>query len=275
MKILMKQITMAVLIIYLISVTGCNQEQIHSIWNDETIMIDGDDQEWHSRQFVPKGEKVALGIMNDEANLYLSFRTADQQTIIRALSLGFTIWIDPKGGKKQVFGIRYPIGAGFGEMRGLLRGQWAAYDEREEQIRLLMVSQTMVDVYGRDNTLINHIPQSNADGIKLKSMYTQGQFIFEVQIPFTIITEQTGGPKLSLGAKVGVGFVAGAIDRDALREQMGGRAGGGGERPGGSMGGRGGRGGGPPGGGMGRPGGGNRQMPEAMEAWFMVKLAEG
>ena len=53
----------------------------------------------------------------------------------------------------------------------------------------------------------------------------------------------------------------------------------GGERPGGSMGGRGGRGGGrgggPPGGGMGRPGGGNRQMPEAMEAWFMVKLAEG
>lgn len=254
--------------------TGCNQSKLDSVWSEGTVVIDGDDQEWRSSQFVPKGEKIALGIMNDETNLYLSFRTADQQTIIRALSLGFTIWIDPKGGKRQTFGIKYPVGTGLGEMRGLLRDRRASYDEREEQIRFLLQTQTLIDIYGPDNYLINRIALSNDSGLKLKSAYSRGQFIFEVQIPFMNIAEQTGGQALSPGANIGVGFVAGEIDREALRSQMAGRGGRGGSRPGGGRGGRGGMGGSPPGGGMGRSGAGNRQMPEALEAWFKVKLAE-
>ncbi|MBC8401215.1 MAG: hypothetical protein H8E14_06975 [Candidatus Marinimicrobia bacterium] len=269
------KITVPLLIFLTFLLTGCNQSKLDSVWSGGTVIIDGDDQEWRSSQFVPKGEKIALGIMNDEANLYLSFRTADQQTIIRALSLGFTIWIDPKGGKRQTFGIKYPVGTGLGEMRGLLRDRRASYDEREEQIRFLLQTQTMTDIYGPENYLINRIALSNDSGLKLKSAYSRGQFIFEVQIPFTNITEQTGGPTVSPGARIGVGFIAGEIDREALRSQMAGRGGRGGSRPGGGTGGRGGMGGSPPGGGMGRSGGGNRQMmPDAMEAWFKVKLAE-
>jgi len=255
--------------------TGCNQPKLDSVWSGGTVIIDGDDQEWRSSQFMPKGEKIALGIMNDEANLYLSFRTVDQQTIIRALSLGFTIWIDPKGGKRQTLGIKYPVGTGLGEMRGLLRGRQDSYDEREGQIRLLMESQTIVDIYGRDNTLIDRISLSSIDDIKMKSMYARGQFIFEVGIPFSSIAQYLGGQTIIPGANIGIGFFAGEIDREALRSQMAGRGGRGGSRPGGGMGGRGGMGGSPPGGGLGRSGGGNRQMPDAMEAWFKVKLAEG
>ncbi|MBC8402168.1 MAG: hypothetical protein H8E14_11830 [Candidatus Marinimicrobia bacterium] len=269
------KINVLILIFLTFHFTGCNQSKLDSVWSGGTVVIDGDDKEWRSSQFVPKGAKIALGIMNDESNLYLSFRTADQQTIIRALNLGFTIWIDPKGGKRQTFGIKYPVGTGLGEMRGLLRDRRASYDEREEQIRLLLGSQTIVDIYGRDNTLIDRISLSSIDDIKLKSVYVRGQFIFEAQIPFTNIAELTGGQALSPGAKIGVGFVAGEIDREALRSQMAGRGGRGGSRPGGGRGGRGGMGGSPPGGGMGRSGVGNRQMPEALEVWFKVKLAGG
>jgi len=123
--------------------------------------------------------------------------------------------------------------------------------------------------------LIDRISLSSIDDIKMKSMYARGQFIFEVGIPFSSIAQYLGGQTIIPGANIGIGFFAGEIDREALRSQMAGRGGRGGSRPGGGMGGRGGMGGSPPGGGLGRSGGGNRQMPDAMEAWFKVKLAEG
>ncbi|MFH1853612.1 MAG: hypothetical protein ABIA75_14850 [Candidatus Neomarinimicrobiota bacterium] len=264
--------------------TGCNNGQIDSGWSDDVVVIDGNDREWRNNQFIPNKEKVALGIMNDADNLYISFRTADQATILRALIMGFTVWIDPRGRNSQVFGIKYPVGSGPGEMRGMKRGASDSYEERDQQIEFLLQNQNIVDIYGSDDFLVRRLPVSNESGIIVKPGYIQGQFIYELQIPLAVIEEQTGSVRIEPGATVGVGFLAGEIDREVMREQGngdmsdagGGKGGGRGGGRGGGM--DGGMGGGRGGGGKGGPSGGgaqasSREQPKSMKLWFRVKLA--
>ena len=113
--------------------------------------------------------------------------------------------------------------------------------------------------------------------IVVKSGYTLGQFIIEMQIPFSEMEVYNKGILIEPGSIIGVGWVAGDIDREAMMAEMGERRGqGGGMGRGGGMeggspagGGRGGRGGM---GGQGRSGG-NRQLAESMKVWVKVKLA--
>ena len=265
-------------VIFTFLFTGCKKNVLNSGWTDGQIMVDGMDRDWQGHQIVPKGQKVAVGLMNDDQNLYLSFRTADQNTIMRALTLGLTIWVDPKGGKRQTLGVKYPIGGGFGELRDLLPDPRSSYIDRDDQIELLIRSENTAEVYGPDEFPIKQISLSESGDIVVKSGYAQGQFIIEMQIPFSEMEVYNKGKMIEPGSTIGVGWVAGEIDREAMMAEMADRKGqGGGMGRGGGMeggspsgGGRGGRGGM---GGQGR-GGGNRQLAEAMNVWIKVRLAE-
>jgi len=265
-------------VIFTFILTGCKKNVLNSGWATGQIVVDGIDRDWQGHQIVPKGQKVAIGIMNDDRNLYLSFRTADQKTIMRALTLGLTIWVDPKGGKRQTLGVKYPTGGRFGELRELLPDPRSSYMDRDNQIELLMRSQSTAEVYGPDEFLIKQISLLDSGDIDVKSGYTQGQFIIEMQIPFSEMEAYDNGKMIEPGSTIGVGWVAGEIDREAMMAEMADRRGqGGGMGRGGGMeggspagGGRGGR------GGMGGQdrGGGNRELAESMKVWVKVKLAE-
>jgi hypothetical protein len=88
--------------------------QLDSRWPAPAIAVDGAYTEWSGRLVRIDGERsVALGAANDDQNLYLCMvtRDLDVQTLIERL--GFTLWIDPKGGTAKQIGFRVaPFQAG-------------------------------------------------------------------------------------------------------------------------------------------------------------------
>src|SRR5262245_61672550 len=78
------------------------------------IAVDGAYNEWSGRLVRIDAERsVALGVANDDKNLYLCLvtRDLDVQTLIERV--GFTLWVDPSGGKRRELGFRVaPFQAG-------------------------------------------------------------------------------------------------------------------------------------------------------------------
>jgi hypothetical protein len=94
---------------------ACTQApQLVSQWPAPEIAVDGAYAEWAGRLVRIDNERsVALGIANDNANLYLCLvtRDLDVQTLIERL--GFTLWLDPSGGTRKQIGFRVaPFQAG-------------------------------------------------------------------------------------------------------------------------------------------------------------------
>jgi len=252
-------------------IDGCKKTEINSNWKSQNIVIDGDDEEWREVQIFPKGERIALGIINNDSDLYISFRTSDQSAIMQALSRGFTIWFDPKGGKKETFGVKYPIGVGIQGRRGLMRNRSQSRTEMENRIKELLFIQSGIQIMGPEKEQVAQLPLINDKGIMINTSYSKGQFVYELKVPIKKTATHVYAINVDPGSIIGIGFKTGKFDRETMRGKMMSRGGGkpgGGMRPGGGMGGSG------RGGSMGMRGGGmGPQMSESLEIWTKVTLA--
>ena len=107
---------------------------------------------------------------------------------------------------------------------------------------------------------------SESEDIQLKVAYDYGRLVYELKVPLARIAP---GADLKGGQSIGLGFETTKVDRQAMRQRMGGMGGGMGGRGGGmggmggGMGGRGGR----------RGGGMGGMMAEPFQLWAKVKLA--
>jgi hypothetical protein len=81
---------------------------IESTWAREAqIAVDGAYADWSGQLVrIDSDRSVALGVANDRSNLYLCLvtRDLDVQTMIERA--GFTLWIDPDGGRAKRIGFR-------------------------------------------------------------------------------------------------------------------------------------------------------------------------
>lgn len=212
--------------------------------------------------------------MNDDAYLYLTMSSTDPRTMMQIMRLGLTVWFDPKGGKKKVLGIKYPMGgleAGMGSAVGRLRGRNERPDW-EAQIQSVKESQPWVEILGPDKDDLARVAVKNERGIQVEiGVSSYGQLVYELRIPLVQTPDNPHAIDTSPGQTIGIGIETGAIERDAMRSR---RSGGGirGGLPGGGMPGGGRRGGGIRSGGM-RDGSAGRQMPQSLKYWTRITLA--
>jgi len=269
-----KQIVILTLIS--LSIIGCNQIKIESKWTNQDVIIDGHLTEWQENMIVPKNSHVGIGFMNDESHLYISLTTMDRNTIMQVLTRGFTVWVDPKGGKKQHFGIRYPMNRSMGGFRQMMQNREQNPRDYDFFIRELLTGQNEIEIIGPEKNQIARLGTFNPAGINMSMMYNEGILTYEMKIPLNRTENNMYAISAEPGKNIGVGFMTKEIDRGAMKSQRqsgGGTSGGG--MPGGGMGGRGGgmsggmgggRGGGKSGGSM------NRTVPKSMEIWMKVVL---
>lgn len=218
----------------MLSLIGCTQNEFTSHWRDREIAVDGDQEDWQGKLTVPMGKNIALGFMNDESNLYVTLSSSDRTIVMQIMRLGFTVWFDSKGGKKEVFGVKYPTGTlGMGGRPGL-----------EEQVRSLQKPQLWVEVLGPGKDDIARLSVMDPTGIRVKTgVSADGRFVYELKIPLGPSPDSPYAVNTSPGATIGVGFETGGIDPVAMRSPMersgmrGGGMPGGGGRPGGMRGG--------------------------------------
>jgi hypothetical protein len=274
----MKLLLKISLIVVPLALIGCNQVKMDSNWNDDAVIIDGDLGEWTEGLMVPPETDVAIAVRNDSDYLYLALRTHDQDVIRQVVMTGFTLWLDPDGGRNKGLGIGYPQ-PGRNE-RPQMQIQQRNLDPATQFDMLQKSLLTRTEVMITDeNERVSRLDNRSTGGIQVAVSLGNGMLQYELQVPLTDDWHNRLALAVESGASIGVGLTTPKIDRP---ERPGGRSGGGmsGGMPGG--GGRGGGGGGRGAGMGGKAGGGRGQHPEGMplqsfdpmKLWLKVKLSE-
>jgi hypothetical protein len=246
-------------------VAGCGGLELESQRLDRTITVDGALTEWDGRLTYIDSKHVSVGLLNDEEYLYLGLATSDRATQTQVMMRGFTVWFDPEGGKERTLGIRYPLGAMEPGMRPGERGNRPSLEDLA-QLHEVRESELEILIGTSESLQMNLVEVGNID---VALSFDKGVLRYELRIPL----KKTEGYPFAVGAlagaEIGIGLETPEMDREAIRPRMGGGKGGG---MGGRGGGRGGMGGGM--GGRGGMGGSRPQMPEPLNVWTKVTLAD-
>jgi len=254
---------------------GCGMYEVESTWRNREITIDGVDNgiEWKNSIYYFGEQKVAIGLLNDESNLYIQLSSRDRNMQRQLIALGLTVWFDAKGGKKKTLGIHFPIGMQSTDiqvMRGV--GEIERNEDTYQLQKMLEESQKEIEVFGpgkkESRTMI--LDDAKKMGINGKINFSEGNLVCELQIPLLRSKSQPYSIETEITQVIGIGLETGKVNVEQMRSQTG--------RGTGDMDGR--RGSFPGGGGMGGRGGGMEgrggmkpQMPKSLELWLKTTLA--
>ncbi|MBN1291699.1 MAG: hypothetical protein JXB48_07650 [Candidatus Latescibacteria bacterium] len=254
---------------------GCREPKLESRWKNRDIVIDGDDSDWGNYiEFYDENTRIDLSLLNDNSDLYIKLDSRNKMLNRQIMSLGFTVWFDPKISKDKKFGIHFPLGMRDdmmpmqddmmsspiprgGEIPGM-KEESELFTKRIEE----MQREVEVIVPGKSERLTMSVAEAESSGISVKMSMPKGNLIYEIKIP--LVSSKTC--PYAIGANfergIGIGFETGKIDKRKMdemiakrREQMRGR-----DRNMGSSGGM-------------MPGGGGMLNP--LELWTKVTLASG
>jgi uncharacterized membrane protein YgcG len=277
------------IIALIVIIIGCGGREIMSRLYDRPIIIDGVDtgDEWENARNYFEKEKVTVGIVNKPDTVYVRLSTRDRQIQRNLLAMGLTVWFDERGGRNKTIGIHFPIGMQGGGRSMMGRNTpnnrsdtpTAGGNNQEQLKKLLDSSQMEVELIGpgKNERSTVSIIDSQQYGIQCRIGDTQGNLVYELQIPLKRTESCHYGIARNEVSAIGLGLETGKMDFEKMRQQGGERGRSGGMRPGGGIGGgvgggagRGGGRGGGTGGGMGP---GRQRMMESLELWLKVRLA--
>lgn len=250
------------------SFAGCSEPELSSTWKDREITVDGKAGDWKDVVAYIEKTNAAVGLLNDEHHLYVCLTTMDRITASKIVRSGFTVWLDPTGGKKKTLGIRFPLG--MQESGDPMKIKESLRDPKKFRALFEDLGSEM-ELLGPEKDQRVRTLRSTVEGIEVSAGYSEGRFVYELKLPLARSAEQPYGIGTDPGGQISLGFETPELDREAMVSQAKGQRGGGGGG-GGGKGGMGGGGGGMGGGGKGgiRPGG---SMPEPFELWTKVALS--
>ncbi len=265
-------ISFGILILFATALTGCGDIELKSTWLDREIVVDGAPDDWEDLMLIIKDKNFTIGLANDENFLYLCLRSFEESTLRQAMLSGFTVWFDAEGGKQRKFGIKFPVGMQAGALPVKNMREMTQTPDAKAQEGLIAASLREVEIIGPGKGERVRASSFLEKGIEVKVGQTQGQFVYELKIPLLKTSDHSYAVGAQEGKPLRIGLETGKTERDKMREEMmkGGMPPGGGGMPSGGMPPGGGR---MPGGGVGRPGD-RPEMPEPLELWVKVNLAE-
>ena len=259
---------------------GCKTQVVSSHRFDQPVEIDERTTEWQGVALTTLEESgAALGIGNDDENLYILLRFRDPKWVGIIRRDGITLWLDNQGGKRKEFGLVYNGGPDISELMKRRQTEpdkggrrWNPPDEGfegmeipEERFSILLKKWFMQPAY---------ISPVGKNGPKVGTGVEHGFINYEFKIPLSEGGDDFYGLSVGPGKTIAIGLEWGIDRKRGLGQGRpdGGRGGGG--QIGGQGGGRGGdfKGGGP----GGRMGGGQYSKRfSKQEVWVTVTLAAG
>jgi hypothetical protein len=253
---------MLILFLTLFMSAGCSMLELESTWKDRDIALDGKEGDWLGAKYFFEEFSISVGLINDEQHLYVSMITENPMIRAQIMRRGLTVWLDPKGGKNKIFGIRFPLGRQEARQEEEMT-LGAMMDEagREELMKKIQESMTELEVLGGDENVLAKLDVEDARGIEVRMRDAGGTFVYELRVPLASSEAQPFAVGAKDGDVIGVGFLSPKLQM----QRAGGRRGGG-MPPGVGM---------PPGGGVMGGGGMRPMMPRELKIWAKVQLASG
>ena len=232
---------------------ACGGVRLESGQRDRPIAVDGKADEWRDSLTVIKDAKIAVGLFDDQENLYVCISSWNDDVNLQALNLGLTVWFNSGGAEEKKFGIEYPLVEDriqSPDHRGALGDVVPLPEASARPSNRLAIRGP--GLYERHAMAV-----SDAPGLEVMASSVNGTFVYELKVPLGKSAERP----YAIGARPGesIGILLETTrspafaqeSRDSAAPRAGGRGGGRGGGMGGGMGGHrhGGTGGGMRGGG--------------------------
>ncbi len=264
-RILTSRLLAWIFILFLLTIffIACGQFQLSSIWRDREVTIDGKHDEWLNSLMYFEEDNISLGLLNDESFMYICMIVENPMIRSQIMRQGFTLWFDPDGGKKRIFGIKFPIGMSEEmQMRGMREGDVPMKPKREEQdperVRQAPMRQmTELEIIGPGKDESVRMPIEQAKGINVTINSSSGSLVYELKIPLSQDEQKPYAVGAKAGSSIRIRLETPKFKRPNMRGGMGGMPGGGGR---GGMGGM-------------RGGGMMPRMPGPLKIKAVVQLA--
>jgi hypothetical protein len=146
--------------------------------------VDGVDEEWRDLVLPVKGQHFSLAFANDEDSLYFCLITKDENTIRQIWRVGLILWLDPAGGKKKSFGIRFPADEGprttsRPRTAARERAEGRAQSEAQQQPAILAGDIEVLGRGGRDARRV----ENGKSGIAARYSMRPDLLIYELEVP--------------------------------------------------------------------------------------------
>lgn len=159
--------------------------------------------DWPEQTFVSK--EVSTSVVNDDKDLYVLVATSDAAVILQLRLAGLVVYLDPKGGRGQAFGVRIPpLGSRLDPANLPLEGQAA--------VPIL----SYFDVVGPGREDLRRVEVSEATDVDLRVGSVEGTFFLELKVSRIDLTR----------SEIGLGIVTPEPPRVARPRARGGRGGG-------------------------------------------------
>jgi hypothetical protein len=193
----------------------CQETAVNSVWNENQIQIDGVFSDWQSRLIRDEKSGAIFGISNDSDNLYLCLTTSDRATVRQIMRGGLIIALHIKAARGKQFGIKFPTaieGMPFegGWERG--SGRMDRSDDEQNRFRMFRDTQTELVLLGPGKGEMQIVPLMNPYGLKVALGQAQRQFVYELQIPFELMSSHLGIKPPQPSAVIGVTFKTGKME---------------------------------------------------------------
>ncbi len=172
-----------------------------STWREHEIRIDGQDDDWRGLTMPVKGYKFSLGIVNDGEFLYLCLPTKDSGTRAQITRLGLVVWLDKAGGKRENFGIHFPVALGRAAKATAPQppGAEEGHDRQEGPERPPPGPPVVVGILGRGGRDAKIVPLDQAGGIEAQLGIHDDLLVYELRVPLTRTDDHPFAPDLSPG----------------------------------------------------------------------------
>ena len=210
---IIRKVLLPVLIIF--TVTACSSVKYISSWNDNNITVDGDQSDWTNKLKYIEDERAAVGVFNDDNNLYLCLTTDDRGKIMQILNLGMTLWIRPDKDNEKTFGIRYPLIPDDFDLRDMRRRQKndSDADYLKKMLKGYQEKQNELQIVNEDNYSLYAYPVSNTSGINIKLGESMRQLVYEISIPISGNSKSEFSVDLFPGDNLTIGFETNEFQR--------------------------------------------------------------
>lgn len=205
-SVIITKLLLPVLLVF--TVPACSIEKYISSWNEGNITVDGDQSDWTNKLKYIEDERAAVGVFNDDDNLYLCLTTDDRGKIMQILNLGMTLWIRPDKDNEKTFGIRYPLSSDHFDFRDFRRRQ---KDENDAGYLSRMLNgyqekHNELQIVNEDNYSLYAYPVNNTSGINIKLGESMRQLVYEISIPISGNSNSEFSIDLFPGDNLTIGF---------------------------------------------------------------------
>jgi hypothetical protein len=187
----LRAILLLLLLIVIANINIFAQEK--NLWPVRAVIINGISDEWpHPIANYNKDTKLHFAVANDATNLYILIESADQPTNAKILANSITVSINPKGKKKVLTSLTFPI---IERQEFFNRPPFRA--NKDEKPGTIGSDNPQIDILSKANTIkINgfyKIPDGtfssdlvSAYGIRTSAKFDKNRvFIYEMSIPLS------------------------------------------------------------------------------------------